>query len=333
MISRRRFVVVLGAGALAAPFASMAQQARKIPLVGVLFPGSPPSVQPFFGPSAAISALQQGLRDGGYVEGQTIAVEYRYGGGKPETLPGLALELVKLKVDVLVAIGSPSVNAAKPVAGAIAMVAIDLQSDPVASGLVGSYAKPGGNITGLFFDFPGMMGKWLELLRETLPGIRRAAVLWDTSTPQTQLDALVAGAKTLSMELEVVKFQQAADIEAVLIAALKQRPQALIQFPSPVLFQATPRVAKFTQANRLPAISEYPEFTEAGGLMSYGPSLPVFFRRIGPLVNKILKGAKPADLPLERPTIFEMVVNMKTAKALGLKIPQSIRARADRVIE
>ena len=329
MISRRQVIVALGTGSFAAPLATFAQQPRKIPLVGVLHPGSPPPVAA----PPTIVGLQKGLRDSGYVEGKTVVVEYRYASGKPETLPGLALELVKLKVDVLVAVSWSAISAAKPVAGAIAMVALDLESDPVASGLVASYAKPGGNITGLFLDFPDVAGKWLELLTEAVPGIQRAAVLWDTSTPQTQLDALVAGAKTLSIQLEVVKLQRAAEIEAVLAAALKKRPQALLQLPSPVLLEATPRIAKFTQANRLPAISMFGVFPEAGGLMSYGPSLPHFWRRIWPLVDKILKGAKPGDLPLERPTIFEMVVNMKTAKAFGLKIPQSIRARADRVIE
>ena len=329
MISRRRIVVALGASPLSAPLALFAQQPKKIPLVGVLHPGLPP-------PAAApptIVGLQRGLRDSGYVEGKTVVVEYRYGSGKPETLPGLALELVKLKVDVLVTIGSPSIIAAKPVAGAIPIVAIDLETDPVASGLVASYARPGGNITGLFLDFDGLMGKWLELLTEAVPGIRRAAVLWDATTPQFQLNALAAAAKTRSMELDVVKFKQLAEIEDVLTAALKKRPEALVQLSSPAVNSASAGIAKFTQANRLPAISMFIAFPEAGGLMSYGPNLPIFFRRIWPLVDKILKGAKPADIPLERPTVLEMVVNLKAARALGIKIPQSILLRADRVIE
>ena len=329
MISRRRLVVALGASPLSAPLALFAQQPKKILRVGVLHPGLP---QPAAAP-ASIVGLQRELRDSGYVEGKTIVVEYRYGSGNPETLPVLALELVKLKVDVLVTIGSPSIIAAKPVAGAIPIVAIDLETDPVASGLVASYAKPGGNITGLFLDFDGLMGKWLELLREAVPALRRAAVLWDATTPQFQLSALAAAAKARSMELEVVKFKQLAEIEAILTAALKKRPEALIQLSSPVVSSASASIAKFTQANRLPAISMFIAFPEAGGLMSYGPNRPIFWRRIWPLVDKILKGAKPGDIALERPTIFEMVVNMKTAKALGLKIPQSIRLRADRVIE
>ena len=329
MTSRRQVVLALGAGALAVPIWSSAQQPRKIQLIGVLHPGAPPPAPA----SPALAGLQRGLRDSGYVEGKNIAFEVRYAGGKPETLPGLALELVRLKVDVLVPIGSPSIGAVQPVAGAIPIVAADLETDPVASGLVASYAKPGGNITGLFLDFDGLMGKWLELLTEAVPGIRRATVMWDASTPRFQLDALAAAAKTRSMELEIVSFKQATEIDAVLAASLKKRPQALIQLSSPIVNFESARIAKFTQANRLPAISMFIAFPEAGGLMSYGPSLPIFFRRLGPLVDKVLKGAKAGDIPLERPIVLEMVVNLKTAKEIGLKIPQTVLLRADRVIE
>ena len=331
MVSRRQVVITLGASALTAPIASFAQPAKKIPLVGYLNPGFQPT--PDASSNSTHAGLLQGLRDSGYVEGRTITVEYRWGNGKPETLPALALELVKLKVDVLIAVATSAISAAKAVAGAIPIVVTDLETDPVASGLVASYAKPGGNITGLFLDFGGLTGKWLELLTTAVPGIRRAAVLWDATTPQFQLQALAAAAKTLSMNLEVVKFQQASEHEDVLNSAMKGRPQALIQLSSPVVRLLSARVAQFTQANRLPSISMFSDFPEAGGLMSYGPNLPLLFRRLGPLVDKILKGAKPGDIPLERPTIFEMVVNLKTAKAFGIKIPQSILVRADRVIE
>ena len=328
MTTRRQVVLALGAGALGAPLSSFAQQPTKIPLIGYLTPGLPPPAS-----SPVLIALLRGLRENGYVEGRTFAVESRYGGGKPETLPGLAQELVKLKVDVLVAVGPAGISAVKQAAGTIPIVATDLETDPVASGLVASYARPGGNITGLFLDFRGLMGKWLELLTETAPGIRRAAVLWDATTPEFQLNALTAAAKTRSMELEVVKFQQASEIEAVLTAALKKRPQALIQLSSPVVRAASARVVTFTQANRLPAISLFSDFPDAGGLMSYGPNLLSFFKRLGSIVDKILKGAKAGDIPLERPTTLELVVNMKTAKTLGIKVPHAILLRADRVIE
>lgn len=329
MNTRRRFVIVLGASALAAACPSSAQQTRKTPVVGVLHPGLPP---PGSG-SAVVNALEQGLRDSGYVVGQNIAVEFRWGGGRPEALPGLALELVKLKVDVLYIISPAAIRAARAVAGTLPIIATDLESDPVASGLVASLAKPGGNLTGLFLDFPAITGKWLEMLTETVPGVRRAAVLWDTTTNESQLSTITAAAKKLSIALDVARFQQLAEIETVLHAALKKRPQALVQLSSPLVNGAADRIASFTQANRLPSISMFTSFPENGGLMSFGPNLPVLYRRIVPLIDKILKGTKPGDIPIERPTIFELVVNMKTAKALGLKVPNSILVRADKVIE
>ena len=326
---RRRIILALGAGVIAAPLKSFAQLPRKIPLVGFLIPGLPPPSPP----NLVTIGFQQGLRDMGYVEGRNITVEYRYGGGKPASMPGLALELVKLKVDVLVAVAGASMNAVKSIAGAIPIVATDLETDPVASGLVASLAKPGGSITGLFLEFEGLMGKWFELLIEAAPGIRRVATLWDTTTGRFQFDALAAMAKKLSITLDVVKFQQATEVVAALNASLKQQPQALVQLSSPIVAQMEPEIAQFTQAHRLPAISLFAQFPESGGLMSYGPDLAVYFQRIVPLVDKILKGARPGDIPIERPTTFELVVNAKTAKALGLKIPQSLLLRATRVIE
>lgn len=329
MVSRRRIAIALGAGALAAPLVSLAQLAKKLPLVGVLSPGWPPPSPPL----VAVGALRQGLRDSGRVEGQSVALEFRYGAGKPESLPSLALDLVRRPVDVLVAIGSPSLNAARSVAGAPPIVAIDLESDPVASGLVASLAKPGGGITGLFLDFADMTGKWLELLSEAAPEVRSAAVLWDATTGPFQLQAIISAAKARSMDLEVLEFRRAAEIEAVLASAMERRLAALILLSSPVVFLESARIAQFTQANRLPAISMFTAFPDAGGLMSFGPNLPIFFRRSGLLVDKILRGVKPAEIPLERPTTFELVVNMRTAKALGIRAPQSILVRADRVID
>jgi putative ABC transport system substrate-binding protein len=329
-ITRRR--AILGAGAaMLVPHAGLAQQARKVPRVGVLHPGLPP-------PSPALYllvAFQKGMRDLGYVEGRNIAFEYRYAGGKPEALPSLAMELVNQKVDVLLAISPASTAAARAVAGTTPMVVIDTQVDPVASGLVASLAKPGGSITGLFFDFGELMGKMLGLLHESVPGLRRAAVLWDTASGQfrSQFDALNAAARKLSIALDVSEWKQPSELEAVLDSMLKKRPHALIQLPSPNLSQASARIAKFTVANRVPSISIFPSFPEAGGLMSYGPDLAAFFGSIAPLVDKILKGARPGDLPIERPTTFEFVVNLKTAKGLNLRIPQTVLLQATKVIE
>lgn len=326
---RRKIILGLGAGALVAPLAGFAQQSRKIPVLGVLHPGSPPPAP--LPPSMV--GFQQGLRDAGYVEGQTILVEYRYGGGRPETMPGLALELVKLKVDVLYAASVGSINALKAVAGGIPIVAFDLEVDPIASGFAASFRRPGGNITGLFLDAPGIAGKWLQMLTEVMPGLKSAAVLWSVATGQWQLEAVKAAARKLSITLDVVELRDPAELEARLGAALKKRPQALIQLSSPLIAQFQARIAKFTQDHRLPAISMYTAFPERGGLMSYGPDLPVFFRRVAVYVDRILKGAKPADIPIEQPSTFEMVVNLKTAKALGLKIPETILLQATRLIE
>jgi putative ABC transport system substrate-binding protein len=327
-IARRRVILAAAAGILS-PFVAYAQQPKKIPLVGVLHPGfAPPSP-----PSSAVTALQRGLRDLGYVEGQNVLVEYRYAGGKPELLPARAAELVKLKPDVLVAISTASINAAKAADGSIPIVATDNQADPVRSGLVKSLAKPGGNVTGLFLDFGGVMGKMLELLAESVPGTRRVAVLWDTAIGRFHLDALAVSAKKKSISLEVAEMRDGNQLDAVLAEAAKRKPHALLQLPSPIVYQFSARIAKFTQAHRLPSISIFRPFPEAGGLMSYGPDQTAFFSRLAPLVDKILKGARAGDLPIERPTTFEFVVNRKTAAALGLKIPQLVLLQVTKVIE
>lgn len=278
-------------------------------------------------------ALESGLRDLGYVAGKTIKYEYMYGRGNPDAMPGLAAELAVRKVDVIVCMGTASNNAAKAATRIIPIVGTDTTVDPVAGGLVASLAKPGGNITGLYFDFRELMGKLLELLTETVTGIKRAAALRDTASSQFQLDALEAAAKTAAIAIEVVAMKEAAQLEALLGAALRNRPQALIQLPSPVVNQSSPRIAKFTQANRLPSISIFDNFPKAGGLMSYGPDLPAFFARIAPLVDKVLKGANPGEIPIERPTTFELVVNLKAAESLGIKVPRTILVRATKVIE
>ena len=209
----------------------------------------------------------------------------------------------------------------------------DNQADPVASGLVKSLAKPGGSVTGLFLDFGGVMGKMLDLLTEAVPGIRRVAVLWDVAIGRYHLDALGADAKRKSISLEVAEFSDGTQVDAVLAAAAKRKPDGLIMLPSPVVFQVSARIVKFTHAQRLPSISIFSTFAEAGGLLSYGPDQLAFFARLAPLVDKILKGAKPGDLAIERPSTFEFVVNLKTATAFGLRIPQPVLLQATKVIE
>ena len=311
----------------AAPRAATAQQARKLPVVGFLHPGFP-----LAGSTVIVGGLREGLRDIGYVEGETIKIESRWGLGKPEALTGLAEELVRLKVDVIVAVGPPSVKAAKGASADLPIIAVDLETDPIASGLVASLAMPKGNITGLFLDLPDLTGKWLQLLREVVPGARRIAVLWDVNTGPYQLRATTAAAKALSLDIQVLEFHEATGLEQALSSGLKQRPQALLQLGSPWISQSAPRIAEFSAKNRLPGISPFRMFAENGGLMSYGPNLSILYHRLAPYISKILKGAKPGDLPVEQPTNFEFVLNLKAAKALGITIPQSVLMQADEVI-
>jgi putative ABC transport system substrate-binding protein len=326
-VDRRVFIGTLAGGLLAAPLAAPAEQAGKGPVIGLLHPGVPDPVVP------AITALLQGLQALGYIEGQNLRLEYRWAGGRLEKLPSLAADLVRLNVDVIYAIGPQAIRVARGASRTIAIVGTDLEGDPVESGFVASYARPGGNITGLFLDLPGLTGKWLQLVREVAPATRRVAALWDATTGPHQLRALTLAAKAAAMELQVLEVRRPSEYEDILKTAMRGRPHALIQLSSPLIRQASRRVAEFTVENRLPAISMFIEFAASGGLMSYGPDLPLFFRRAASLVDKILKGAKPGDLPIELPTKFELVINLRTAKALGLTIPPSLLQRADQVIE
>jgi putative ABC transport system substrate-binding protein len=277
--------------------------------------------------------LRQGLRSLDYIEGHNINLEYRWAAGNVEALPSLAADLVRLKVDVLYATGPQAMRAAVRASRTIPIVGDDLEDDPIESGFAASIGRPGGNVTGLFLDLPDLTGKWLQLIREVVPATRRAAVLWDATTSPHQLRAVKRAAQAAMMELHVLEVRRPAEYTDVLQGAMKERRQALIQLSSPLIRQASPLVAEFSLKNRLPAISMFRLFAEAGGLMAYGPDLPVFFGRSASYVDRILKGAKPGDLPIEQPTKFELVINMRTAKALGLTIPPSLLARADQVIE
>ena len=327
-MNRRDTVLALLALA-AAPLAAIAQQPGKIPVIGFLHPGFPSGkvVNP------TEMGFREGLREIGYVEGETIRVEWRWGLGKSATLPGIAAEFVRLKVDAIVAVGPPSVMAAKQATTTLPIVAVDLETDPIAAGLVASFARPGGNITGLFLDLPGLTGKWLQLIRDVVPDTKRIAILWHAPTGPYQLRPITAAAKSVSIETQILEFRESTELEAALNSSLKRRPQALIQLGSPLISISGKQIADFSAANRLPGISPFRSFPDSGGLMSYGPNLSILFRRIAPYIAKILKGAKPDDLPVELPTHFELVVNRKAAKALGVKLPQSLLLRADQVIE
>jgi putative ABC transport system substrate-binding protein len=283
--------------------------------------------------SLALDAFREGLRDVGYVEGENIKIEVRWAHGKPDMLAKLAKELVQIQVDVLIATGRPSIEAAMAATKDLPIVVNDLESDPVASGFVASLARPGGNLTGLFLDAPTLCGKWLQYMREIIPTLTKIGILWDTTTGTYQLEAIRAAAKTLSIDLNVMEFREALEMHNALENGLKQSPQAVIQLGSPLINQAGKRIAETLANSNVPGISQFRSFTVGGGLISYGPDLPNMFRRTATFLFKLLHGAHPSDLPVERPTKFDLVINLMAAKALGIAIPPSMLASADEVIE
>ncbi len=326
--------VVLTIGLLAAPHSAESQPAPKVPRIGVIVPVEPES------PSEPnIGAFRQALRDLGYVDGQNIAVEYRYAHGKTELYPELASELVRLKVDVIVAGAGDPTRAAKKATQTIPIVGVGMGSDPVASGIVASLARPGGNVTGSSFTTGGEFeGKHVELLKEAAPWIVRVAYLRDPRIFQTAtqraLEATRAAAHALGLVFQTVEALELHEVDSALAKVSRKRGSSLIVEAS-LFFQVhAGDITKMAAKHKLPAIyATKLFFMNAGGLMSYGPSLAALWRAAAISVDKILKGAKPADLPVEQPTKFELVINMRTAKALGLTIPQTLLLRADQVLE
>ncbi len=323
-------IFCLTIGLLLGSLAATAQQPPNVPRVGILA-ASPLSPNPH-----PLEAFRQGLRELGYVEGQNIVLEIRSAEGRLERLPDLAAELIRLKVDLILAGGTPSALAAKRTTTTIPIV-MPGTFDPVASGLVASLARPGGNITGLSFLGAELIAKRLELLRETVPRVTPVAVLWHPGvhgegTLQELKETQVAG-RALGVRLQVLEARGPSDFDRAFAAMTKERAGALMLLPSLIFTADQKRLVDLAAKHRLPAMFFFRQFVEAGGLMSYGASQPDMWRRAATYVDKILKGAKPADLPVEQPTRFELVVNMKTAKALGLTIPPSILIRADQVIQ
>ena len=326
-MQRREFITLIGGAAVAWPVAARAQQVPRVPVIGFLHPGIPDLG------SVAWDGLREGLRDVGYVEGENIKIEVRWAYGKPDMLAQLAKELVQIRVDILIATARPSIEAAVAATKDLPIVVNDLESDPVASGFVASLARPGGNLTGLFLDAPTMCGKWLQYMREIIPTLTKIGILWDATTGTYQLEAIRAAAKTMSIDLSVMDFRDTLGMHAALENGLKQSPQAVIQLGSPLINQAGKRIAETLASYRVPGISQFRTFPVGGGLISYGPDLTNMFRRTGIFVFKLLHGAHPSDLPVERPTKFDLVINLRTAQALGVTIPPSMLASADEVIE
>jgi putative ABC transport system substrate-binding protein len=308
--------------------ALQAQQAPKMPRIGFLGATSP-SVE-----SARIAAFHQGLRELGYVEGKNILIEWRWAEGKFDRLPKLAAELVRLDVDVIVAGGSTSTGAAKQATTTIPIVMAQV-NDPVGSGVVASLARPGGNTTGLSALVPEVSGKRLEMLKEIIPKLSRVAVFGDSTAPGNaqSLRETELAAKAFKIQLQYLDILGPKHIEAAFREAAKERADAVLVLAAPVLISGRKHITEITAKNRLPAIYPQKEYVEDGGLMSYGVSIVDLYRRAATYVDKILKGAKPADLPVEQPTKFEFIINLKAAKQIGLTIPPGVLARADKVIK
>ena len=309
------------------PLSADAQQPKRAPQVAILSDEIrllETSFEPFV----------RGMRDLGYVEGQSIAFERRYADRKNELLPGLAAELVRLQPDVILAVGTPAARATKSATQSVPIVFARI-GDPVGSGLVTSLARPGGNLTGLSILTLELGAKRLELLITAVPDAKRLGVLWRSSSPTDgpELREIEGAARSFKLEIISAEVPGPDDFEPAVQAVVGQRVDALLMVPGSVFAEYAQRIADLTASARLPSMFFRREFVEAGGLMSYGPNLPDMFRRAAVYVDKILKGAKPADLPVEQPTKFELVINLKTAKSLGLTVPQSMLARADEVIE
>jgi putative tryptophan/tyrosine transport system substrate-binding protein len=321
-IGRRKFLATLGGAAAAWPLAARAQQAGKLLTIG--FMGATPSVE-----SQRVAAFVQRLRELGWVDGRNLAIEYRWAEGRPERVSEIAAEFVRIRVDVIVTVATPATLAAKQATAVIPIVGAPL-SDPVGTGLVASLARPGSNVTGLANQVSDTVGKKLEFLREVVPALRRLEIVANVGNPASvlEMDEAQATARTLGLEVTTSKIRRAEDIASA-FEALKERADALY----PLMNTNRTRINILAVGARLPTMHGAREYVEAGGLMSYGSNTPDLFRRAAEYVDKILRGAKPADIPVEQPRKFDLVINLTTAKALGLDVPPTLLARADEVIE
>jgi putative ABC transport system substrate-binding protein len=324
---RRDFIKVVTGSAMAWPLAAHAQQAAKLPTIGFLGANNASFAM------ASIDAFVQRLRELGWIENRTVAIEYRWAEGREARFTEIAAEFVRLKVDVILTYATPSSIAAKK-ATAVIPIVFAAAGDPVGTGLVASLARPGGNITGLSIQQTDLASKRLEILREFLPGLRTLAILFDTGSPNAVLESgeVQTAAHTLGLDMVTSEVRRVEDI-APAFDALKGRADALYVCSSPLLTTNRIRVNNLALGMRVPTMYGFRDYIEAGGLMSYGPNLPSLFRRAADYVDKILHGAKPGDLPVEQPTKFDFIINLTTAKILGFEVPPSLVARADEVIE
>jgi len=319
---RRRFLASLAAAAVARV---SAQPSPERPRIVVLHPASVEE-------SVIYQRLVPGLAQLGHVDGKNVTLDLRSGKGVAGALPKLVMDAIATHPRVIVVAGPAAVRAAAEATSTVPIVAVDLESDPVANGWMRTLSRPGTNVTGLFLDLPGMSIKWLQLLREAVPGMRDVAFLWDAANGQAQLAATRNAATKLGLATRTIPVDDWTKFESIMSAAMESRPGALVMLSSPVAFQYSAKLAQFTKRHRLPAISPFRPFTRAGGLMSYGPDLDLFFTRTPIMVDKILRGARPADIAVEQPVKYELVINDATARALDLTVPRQLLLRADDVI-
>ena len=305
-------------------------QPQKAPIkaarIGVLYPGVDNNV--FQGNFAG---FRQGLRAAGYVEGRNLSLELRYGDG--HSLKTLAAELTNLRPDLILAVARPGVAAMHAATSTIPVIALDLESDPVASGFVKTVPRPGGNVTGVFMDFPELAGKWLEILKTVVPTLARVAVLWDPNAGPAQLDAARRAAQTLNLTLHPVEAKSVGEIAAAFDAAMRANPNGMVVLTSPIFNSGRRSIIELAARYRLPTLLPFPGYTKDGGLVGYGPDVMAMYAQAAVLAVKILNGTPPKEIPVERPTTFTLSLNLKTARALGLSIPPSLRLRANDVVE
>jgi putative tryptophan/tyrosine transport system substrate-binding protein len=333
-MQRREFITLLGGTAAAWPLAARAQQATKVPRIGILSPGRSELPDPTLN---MLNAFLQGLHELGYTEGQNLAIERQYADGSSDRLRELAAELVGSKPDIIVAFSTTAARPAKQATGTIPIVAVGM-ADPVADELVASLARPGGNVTGTTFLGPELVAKRLQLLREVVPGRSRVAALWHPNayserTMAGVLKEIEVAARTLGLQLQLVPAVGPGDLVSAFAAMAREHADALIVMPSPMLFSEYGRIVSIAANSRLPAMGAAREFADLGGLMSYGANLPDLARQTATYVDKILKGARPVELPVEQPIKFELVINLKAARELGLTISREFLLVADDVVE
>jgi putative ABC transport system substrate-binding protein len=326
-VKRRKFITLLGGATVVWPVAARGQQLAKLPTIGFLGASTPSAMNQW------VAAFMQRLRELGWIEGRTVAIEYRWAEGRSSRAAEIAAEFVRLKVDVIVTYSTSSVLAAKQATSVIPII-FAAANDPVGAGLVASLAQPDGNVTGLSVQQTDVAGKRIELLREVIPGLRRLGIMANINNPGAVLEMSEAqvAARTLGLEAITVEIKQAEDI-APSVDALKGQAQALYVCTDPLVLTNRARIHTLAIGARLPTIYNSREYIETGGLMSYGPNFPNQWRRTAEIVDKILRGTKPGDIPVEQPTKFDLIINLTTAKVLGLEVPPTLLARADEVIE